>query len=63
MPKEISRWRGEGPLAGLRMQVKPCGDWPAPAPCQRLFGAATISDIYFGIFSGRGVTRRQNPER
>ena len=43
--------RGEGSLAVLRPQAKPCGDWPASAPCQRPLGAATISEIYFGICS------------
>ena len=28
-------------------------DWPASAPCQRPLGAATISEIYFGICSSR----------
>ena len=27
------------------------GDWPASAPFQRPLGAATISEIYFGICS------------
>ena len=35
----------------LRRQAKPYGDWPASAPCQRPLGAATISEIYFGICS------------
>jgi hypothetical protein len=29
------------------------GDWPADAPCQRLLGTATISEISFGICSRR----------
>ena len=44
-------WRGEGSLAVLRRQAKPYGDWLASAPCQRPLGAATISEIYFGICS------------
>jgi hypothetical protein len=44
-------WRGEGSLAVLRRQAKPFRDWPASAPCQRPLGAATISEISFGICS------------
>jgi hypothetical protein len=44
-------WRGEGSLAVLRRQAKPYGDWRTSAPCQRPLGAATISEIYFGICS------------
>jgi hypothetical protein len=38
-------------LAVLRRQAKPFRDWPASAPCQRPLGAATISEISFGICS------------
>jgi hypothetical protein len=39
----------------LRRQVKPYGDCPASAPCQRPLGAATISEIYFGICSSEAT--------
>ena len=53
-------WRGEGSLAVLRRQAKPYGDWLASAPCQRPLGAATISEIYFGICSSLFRQGRQD---
>ncbi len=61
----------QGSLAVFRRQAKPwweervpplSWDWPTSAPCQRPLGAATISEIYFGICSRKLgiVTEMQN---
>jgi hypothetical protein len=49
-----------GQALGGKKGVPPLsGDWPASAPCQRPLGAATISEIYFGICSNRATTLRR----